>query len=411
MIPARSVPEAMLWAELAPCECGSLETDWDVTRLEPPFETPGRAAVELSGACDTCGRVRSVEFEVPWPADVPPYAFATADAEPSALLDPAVWRAVSEQYREAVDRRLAGADSAVGRDRDRWQEVVELLRRSLAGLDETLRFLPADASDVPADAFRLPHTRSLRRDKPELFSRETLETERAARVRALEEFLAAHPPPAAEQLTDEDQLVEDDERVDGSDDDGEILVAGVRLDRLRAARTVAEAELYMSLHPCACGSAEIPPRLSSTVRDGVRVLRYTGRCPACGVRREFAFRAPSPGPIPADGSWAPGPEPSELLDPGEWLHVTDLLLDAYSGPPDELEPEERETLRHDLASSAAAVDEALKFLPTGATRVPESAFRSEIGRTMWRTEPGRFSRIRLEAIRDAYRRGAADLGR
>ena len=86
-----------------------------------------------------------------------------------------------------------------------------------------------------------------------------------------------------------------------------------------------------------------------------------------------------------------------------------MLLSRYPADPAELDPDEREDLREDLESSAAAVDEVLKFLPDGAETAPESAFWSVRGRAIRQAEPGRFDRYWLEARRDAYLAGAAAL--
>src|SRR5688500_13011920 len=95
---------------------------------------------------------------------------------------------------------------------------------------------------------------------------------------------------------------------------------------LPVARTNAEAHLYMDLHPCACGEIRFP-RTSSVVTspDGVLASRYAGTCPQDGTEREFLFRLPervlAP---PLDGAvMYGGSEPSELIDPGEWLSVAD----------------------------------------------------------------------------------------
>jgi hypothetical protein len=87
-----------------------------------------------------------------------------------------------------------------------------------------------------------------------------------------------------------------------------------------------------------------------------------------------------------------GPEPSELLDPGEWLVVADLA--ANRAPAAD---------QADFALAAAAIDEVLKFIPDGADEVPEAALRGGTGREAYAREPGRFRRRRLEAVAAAYR--------
>jgi hypothetical protein len=65
--------------------------------------------------------------------------------------------------------------------------------------------------------------------------------------------------------------------------------------------------------------------------------------------------------------------------------------------------------RESLATAAAAIDEALRFLPAGAETVPDSAFWSQRGAGVRAAEPGRFRRARLVAAARAYRSMLAEL--
>ncbi|MFG1794955.1 hypothetical protein [Nocardia sp. NPDC049149] len=136
--------------------------------------------------------------------------------------------------------------------------------------------------------------------------------------------------------------------------------------------------------------------------------RYQGVCPSCGAEREFTFRIPEQIEIPsADEVRYGGAEPSELIDPGEWLSVADSAANRAPADPAGLSSQERAQQQHVLAIAIAAVDEVLKFIPEGAETVPESAFGTERGRQVFAAEPGRFSRRRLVAVRAAYREVAA----
>ena len=181
---------------------------------------------------------------------------------------------------------------------------------------------------------------------------------------------------------------------------------------LPLARSNAEAHLYMDLHPCACGEIHFP-RASSVVTtpDGVLASRYAGTCPQDGAEREFLFRLPehfvSP---PPDGVVAyGGPEPSELIDPGEWLSIADAYARSVPADTASLADDGLATARAMLVHAVAAVEEVLKFIPAGADRVPEDAFVTDRGRAAYTREPGRFRRPRLEAVRDTYRSIAAQL--
>jgi hypothetical protein len=158
------------------------------------------------------------------------------------------------------------------------------------------------------------------------------------------------------------------------------------------ARTNSEAHLYMDLHACACGDIEFE-RQSAVMTDGDALCsRYAGPCRSCGAVRTFIFELPEAiRPIRGDGVDFGGSDPSRLLDPGEWLAVADYYAKLDPGT------------RDDLDIARAAIEEVLKFVPVGAERVPDDAFRTERGRAVRDAEPGRFRRARLEAVLGAYR--------
>lgn len=171
---------------------------------------------------------------------------------------------------------------------------------------------------------------------------------------------------------------------------------------LPAARTRDEAHLYMDMNPCErCGDVEVVWESALTDRDGVPARRYWGNCGDCGAHREFVFALPERPLAPEEGAlvFFGGPEPSRLLDPGEWLLVADLCAQAAAAP-DGSPP--AADARESLAIAVAAVNEILKFVPAGENAVPESAFWTDRGRTVHQQEPGRFTRRRLLIVRDAY---------
>lgn len=158
------------------------------------------------------------------------------------------------------------------------------------------------------------------------------------------------------------------------------------------ARTNSEAHLYMDLHPCACGDIEFERQSAVMTDDDVLCSRYAGPCRSCGAARTFIFELPEAiRPIRGDGVDFGGSDPSRLLDPGEWLAVADYYAKLDPGT------------RDDLDIARAAIEEVLKFVPEGAERVPDEVFRSARGRAVRDAEPGRFRRVRLEAVRGAYR--------
>ncbi|GGN85875.1 hypothetical protein [Nocardia rhizosphaerihabitans] len=168
---------------------------------------------------------------------------------------------------------------------------------------------------------------------------------------------------------------------------------------LPLARTNAEARLFLRLRPCAtCGVARCEFRSSVITADGP-ASRYVGECAACGTRREYVFRLPERIlPPPAEQVRFGADEPSQLLDPGEWLRYSRICADQ-AGPDD---PERTATARHALATALAAVTEVLKFIPVDAPSVPAAAFVTTEGRALFAAEPGSFDRDRLAAVRAHY---------
>jgi hypothetical protein len=175
---------------------------------------------------------------------------------------------------------------------------------------------------------------------------------------------------------------------------------------VKLARTSAEAHLYMDLTPCGCGDHRFERQSAVVMRGDVMCSQYTGPCATCGTIRTFVFRLPEEILAPAPGRIRfGGAEPSQLLDPGEWLAVAD---DFAKRNPVDVPPARRARAREDLATAVAALEEVLKFAG-GADRVPDAAFVSERGRAVRDAEPGRFRVIRLEAVLGAYRELLAGL--
>lgn len=165
------------------------------------------------------------------------------------------------------------------------------------------------------------------------------------------------------------------------------------------ARTNAEAHLYLERRPCdSCGEQGFSGRSAVVMINGEMCSQYTGACGRCGEQRAFTFRLPEDVRLPLERDIVfGGPEPSELLDPGEWLAVADVASSRQA------------TDGEDLMLAAAAVDEVLKFVPAGAEEVPPETLRTEDGREVYEREPGRFRKARLEAVAATYRRLADEM--
>jgi len=172
------------------------------------------------------------------------------------------------------------------------------------------------------------------------------------------------------------------------------------------ARTTEEALRYMELHPCAnCGATDFG--LDSVLfSDGSQLIRrYAGACAACGSAREFLFRVPAQPLPPAPDGYARfgGPEPSELLDAGEWIELSDAYGQGYPADPALIPPADLPRVRRRLAYALAGLDEAAKFVPPGADTVPEGALWTDSGRALWQHDPDRFRLSVIDAYRGTYR--------
>ncbi|MFI7502607.1 hypothetical protein ACIBVL_29855 [Streptomyces sp. NPDC049687] len=173
---------------------------------------------------------------------------------------------------------------------------------------------------------------------------------------------------------------------------------------LPLARTPKESHLYIELHACECGEADVEHRSHSTGQgDGYWISHYDLTCPGCGADREFAFRVPD---WPSSTGGYGGSEPSEIIDAGQWLIIADLTASAVPVTPSRA-AKERAEQRRTLEMAVDAMTEILKFVPGREPAVPDSAFWTPEGRAQRDREPGRFHRDRLEVVLDSYRRALA----
>ena len=176
------------------------------------------------------------------------------------------------------------------------------------------------------------------------------------------------------------------------------------------ARSIAEAHLYLGLVPCVCGEVDFDA-VSEVLSYAPPVVRYVGNCSRCGQFREFILEVANP-PDEDDLPFAfgYGTEPSTLIDAGLWLVVAQQLAQGAheAAGAGALRGEAIPMAYELLVSTAAAVDEIVKFLPEEATAVPDEAFWTEGGRAARRAAPDWFSREyllvlqseRWEAVKD-----------
>ncbi|MEW1639064.1 hypothetical protein AB0469_34035 [Streptomyces sp. NPDC093801] len=108
---------------------------------------------------------------------------------------------------------------------------------------------------------------------------------------------------------------------------------------------------------------------------------------------EFVFADDRPVAPPAFG----GPEPSQIIDPGEFLWVSERVSTESGIRLLNTAPTDHRDVRPAVAYGAAALEEVIKFLPEGADRIPEDRFTSDLGREKYAKDPSRFTRKDLTA--------------
>jgi len=171
-------------------------------------------------------------------------------------------------------------------------------------------------------------------------------------------------------------------------------------ERYPLARTEDEVYLYISLQPCeVCGQTGPEVRgVSSGAADGEPIRGYETACSQCGTTRTFWFRFPEAPAGSAAGPWRfGGAEPSELLDPGQWLMLADAVLAEAPETATGLSDPQRREARDRVELAVAAFEEVLKFIRGGEDRVSPFAFWSQPGHELQLTAAWRFEREWLES--------------
>ncbi|MFG3248154.1 hypothetical protein [Streptomyces sp. NPDC048187] len=156
------------------------------------------------------------------------------------------------------------------------------------------------------------------------------------------------------------------------------------------ARSLQEAHLYMDLHPCGCGAGQFAREHRLEDRDGALTAVFEGTCPQCGRARSFVFRMADELP-PAPPAFG-GDEPSHIIDPGEFMWISDEISTESGLRLLNTAPAEHRAIRPATAYAIAALEEVAKFLPPDQDRIPQERFVSERGRALYAKDAGRFTR-------------------
>jgi hypothetical protein len=166
MLIARSAPECRLYIDLNPCSCGEWSFDVRHTLRSGP---DGALIAVYEGACPRCGLPRRFEFALDPATPPPPPAYG--GPRPSRIICPGQFALVADH-----------ASRASGRD---------ALARAIAAQQEVIKFIPAGADEVPAEAFTSWEGRALYAREPGRFRRYRLEAVAEAYRDALAGYEAA----------------------------------------------------------------------------------------------------------------------------------------------------------------------------------------------------------------------------
>jgi hypothetical protein len=166
------------------------------------------------------------------------------------------------------------------------------------------------------------------------------------------------------------------------------------------ARTRDEALFYLQLQRCPrCGEQRTPWGSELVEVGGVLARRYFGDCAQCGQAREYVFRVPDriPPRPPGASMHYGGDEPSELIDAGQWLLMSEPAAEQTRA--DLAAGELRDAALH-AELALTCVTEVTKFVPPGSTEVPDSGFFTPAGRAARAADPRRFTLRRLLLLLD-----------
>ncbi|UWZ34609.1 hypothetical protein Drose_25730 [Dactylosporangium roseum] len=168
------------------------------------------------------------------------------------------------------------------------------------------------------------------------------------------------------------------------------------------ARSAWECQLFLTLADCpACGGVGLS---MTEFTAGREILTYTARCATCAQPRTFRFR-PSDEPEPVYPAFG-GAGPSQIIDAGQFLDIAERSADLVPADPAEFDeahvavdpPMTLDDAYEQLTIAVAAVEEALKFVPAGAARIPRSALWAASSLARYDQEPEIFERDVLDAV-------------
>ena len=158
---------------------------------------------------------------------------------------------------------------------------------------------------------------------------------------------------------------------------------------LPGARSLPEIFLHIELNGCACGAPDRDDHDYALLElPGLLAMRREVTCSGCGRLRVFVFGIPDEDAYLRSLEGFGGPEPSELIDAGEWMFCGCVTAAGGDG---------------DIA--ADMIDEVAKFIGPGADRPGDDAFDSIDGQRVRDAMPAAFRRSALADRARRYRAG------
>jgi hypothetical protein len=389
-LPARSLDEAYEYLALDLCACGTGE---ELATYAVEVTPLGDDTYRLSFACPGCGTPRGDDFRLMEPPNGPGAEFAYGrTGQLSQLIDVGGWIRVTVRHYFSAHEILSDLVDALPDD-----ELLVLLVRSFvraaAAAEEALRYLPDGAERVPDRVFVADPHRPARgpMPRPERFTAEIIRFAPKRSRQRLTELIAGYqnrrgvPGGVLERLC------------------GEVLPYGTRhVGEPFPARTLREASAYTRSIECRCGSDRIDLDDSTiTVADQV-LTRFFGACADCGRPREYLFRnvGDDHAALPWNALWSVDERPSQLFDASYFIAFWDTFTQAAAGFLRSDPVGRWYQSKHYLQMAASSLDEALKFVPPGADRVPEGALRTPEAIQTHRAGSEFFGREFLERERD-----------
>lgn len=165
-------------------------------------------------------------------------------------------------------------------------------------------------------------------------------------------------------------------------------------------RSTNELDAYAARHPCVCGEPSVDgfEYVVGRLADGRDLALLRGACPGCGRRRRIrSWLFLDPPPSHKSFHLAAVAEPSFVIGPHEFLD--EILPCDLTADPDTMLPDPYGDQYVKNAHALMAINELAKFLPEGASKVPDAAYTGPGWPDARATQPEQFTRRWIEQTR------------